>query len=511
MAKKKIFISSVQKEFEAERKILYDYIYADPLLGRFFEPFIFEALPAIDQRVDNVYLREVENSTIYLGLFGKEYGFENSDGISPTELEFNHATHQHLTRLIFISSHPNNERHPKELALIEKAQEVVVRRKIAGTDDLKASVYAALVRYLVEKEIIRTGPFDASVNEKADLNDIDTEKIKWFVRLARVKRGFALQETDSVEKILIHLNLFENNKPVNAALLLFGKQPQRFFISSEVRCVVFRGTKMEKPIPSYKVFKGTAFELVDQTVEYILSKLDYSVGTRETDVQAPGAYEIPKDVIAEAVVNAIAHRDYTNNGSVQVMLFRDRLEIWNPGSLPLGWTVEKLKQLHSSVPANPLMAEPLYLTAYIERLGTGTSDMVSKSKAAGLKEPQFIQAEEFRTVLYRPSYLQITEQVPDKHRTSTDQVTPHDTPQVTPHDTPQVEQLIKIMNGEINRDELQDLLGLKDREHFRKSYIIAALSQGFIEMTIPEKPKSKNQKYRLTEKGLAFQKILKKK
>jgi predicted HTH transcriptional regulator len=312
-----------------------------------------------------------------------------------------------------------------------------------------------------------------------------------------------LQETDSVEKILTHLNLFENNKPVNAALLLFGKQPQRFFISSEVRCVVFRGTIMEKPIPSYKVFKGTAFELVDQTVEYILSKLDYSVGTRETDVQAPGAYEIPKDVIAEAVVNAIAHRDYTNNGSVQVMLFRDRLEIWNPGSLPMGWTVEKLKQLHSSVPANPLMAEPLYLTAYIERLGTGTSDMVSKSKAAGLKEPQFIQAEEFRTVLYRPSYLQTTEQVPDKHRTSNEELPPE-----YRSTSVEVRNLIAVLENEMNRQELQDKLELKHEGNFRDIYLVPALHEGWVEMKYPQKNHPK-QKYRLTEKGLALQKLLK--
>jgi len=58
-------------------------------------------------------------------------------------------------------------------------------------------------------------------------------------------------------------------------------------------------------------------------------------------------------------VNAVAHSDYTSNGSVQVMLFNDRLEIWNPGSLPPGWTVEKLKKRHPSIPANPLLARPM--------------------------------------------------------------------------------------------------------------------------------------------------------
>ena len=53
------------------------------------------------------------------------------------------------------------------------------------------------------------------------------------------------------------------------------------------------------------------------------------------------------------IVNAVVHRDYTSNASVQVMMFRDRVEVWNPGSLPLGWTTEKLKKLHHSVPEKP--------------------------------------------------------------------------------------------------------------------------------------------------------------
>ena len=65
-------------------------------------------------------------------------------------------------------------------------------------------------------------------------------------------------------------------------------------------------------------------------MDFVLSKIALSVGTREAGPQAPVRYEIPKEVVAEAIVNAVAHRDYTSNGSVQVMLFVDRLEVWNP-------------------------------------------------------------------------------------------------------------------------------------------------------------------------------------
>ena len=102
MAKKKIFISSVQSEFAMERQALHDYVLTDALLGKFFEPFLFELLPAMDQRADAIYLQEVELCDIYLGLLGKDYGFEDNAGVSPTEKEFNHATLHNKTRFVFL-------------------------------------------------------------------------------------------------------------------------------------------------------------------------------------------------------------------------------------------------------------------------------------------------------------------------------------------------------------------------------------------------------------------------
>jgi ATP-dependent DNA helicase RecG len=126
------------------------------------------------------------------------------------------------------------------------------------------------------------------------------------------------------------------------------------------------------------------------------------LGTRAASSQVPAAYEIPPEVIREAIVNAVAHRDYTSNGSVQVMVFADRVEIWNPGSLPPSLSLAQLRQPHGSIPANPLLAEPLYLTQYIERLGTGTGDMIRRFREAGLSEPVFALEDGFRIRLERP-------------------------------------------------------------------------------------------------------------
>jgi ATP-dependent DNA helicase RecG len=497
MPKTKLFISSVQAEFAKERQMLFEYIMADALLGRFFEPFLFERLPAIDQKTNTIYLYEVQQCEIYLGLLGTQYGFEDTEGISPTEREFDRATQHHKTRLIFLSGHNSQERHPKQNAFIQKAQQVLIRKRFSSSDELKVSVYAALVNYLIEKELIRIGPFDASLYPSATLDDIEPAKVSDFVRTARAKRGFKLQESAAVDEVLVHLNLMKEGRITNAALLLFGKTPQRFFINSEVRCVHFHGNIVEKPMPSYKVFKGDVFELVDQAVDFVLSKLDYAVGTRAENIEIPGKYEIPKEIVAEVIVNAIAHRDYTNNGSVQVMLFSDRLEVVNPGAIPLGWTIEKLKGLHTSVPANPLLAEPMYLKGYIERLGTGTSDIMRIAKENHLQAPDFEQSDDFKAIVFRPS----TDQAPTKHPLSTPQV-----PLKYPSSSIEIQNLVKVLEGEMSRAEIQEILGLKDPKNFRENYLEPALADAVIEMKYPDSPNHPKQKYLLTEKGSEMKK-----
>ena len=113
MRKLKVFISSVQKEFANERQSLFSYLHSDPLLGLFFEPFLFENLPAKDQKADSAYINEVKNCDIYIGLFGSEYGYEDNEGMSPTEREFEEASKQFKTRLIYVKGDSSLKREHK--------------------------------------------------------------------------------------------------------------------------------------------------------------------------------------------------------------------------------------------------------------------------------------------------------------------------------------------------------------------------------------------------------------
>ena len=507
MAKKRIFISSVQKEFEMERKSLYHFLLGDPLLGVFFEPFLFENLPASDQKADAAYIKEVSKCDIYICILGKEYGFEDAKGVSPTEKEFREATKHFKTRLIYLKDEGKGKRHLKVEKLIKSIGIDLIRKRFNSSSELNAGVYASLVNYLMEQELIRTSPFDATYSNKATLADLDSNKISEFLLAAKAKRGFPLPINSSAKTILTHLNLIDDKRINHAAILLFGKKPQQFFITSEIKCAHFHGTIVRKPIPSYQVYKGDVFQLVDQAVDFVLSKINVAVGTRELSNQVPINYELPRGAVTEAIVNAVAHRDYTSNGSVQVMLFKDRLEIWNPGHLPFGLSTAKLRRAHNSIPANPLLAEPMYLAGYIERMGTGTGDIIRLCKEKGLKAPEFIQEEEFRTIIWR------TPTKGEKGSTTlqaTLQATPQATLQATDNFNEPIRRILLVLDSELKRVELQEILGLKDRVNFIANYLNPTLELGYIEMTIPEIPTHQEQRYRLTTKGIALKKQLKK-
>jgi len=275
--------------------------------------------------------------------------------------------------------------------LLSKASSQLIRRRFTDIPDLKARVYASLVDFLEGNGCLSQTPFDASQCAGATMRDISPQKLRWFLGIARRERDYALAEGTSPGKALEHMNLLHDSKPTNGSILLFGRNAQRFMTTAETKCLYFHGTVVRKPIPSYQIFKGTVFDQVDQATDFVLSKLDRSVTPEEGNPASRVEYEIPYDAVREAIVNAVAHRDYASNASVQVMLFSDRLEVWNPGQLPPGLTPEKLRREHPSIPKNPLICDPMFLAHYVEKAGSGTLDMIERCRLAGIPEPDFEQ------------------------------------------------------------------------------------------------------------------------
>lgn len=504
MSKRRLFISSVQSEFADARRSIAEYIRQNALLCRYFEPFLFEELPALDISAQRAYLDEASRADVYVLLMGEKYGYEDAEGVSPTEREYDTATAHHAYRIVMLKNVPS--RHEKEQRFVEKIEQDVVRDVFADDDELRSNLFASLVEYLTNQGILINGPFDAAVHPTATINDLDFDKIRYFVGMARERRKFPLEYSEeNVHQILTSLHLITpNNKLVNAALILFAKDPQAWFPTATVKCAQFYGFRTEKPIPSLQIYDGSIFEVIDKAVAFVMSRIDMRVGERDKTASAVVTPELPTKAVAEAIVNACVHRDYTCNGSVQVMLFRNRLEIWSPGRLPYGVSIESLSGEHESQPVNPVLALPVYYAGYIEQMGTGTTDIVNLCVEQGLPSPAFRQDSCFVTTIYRPEREGDKALKEQLQNSPTDQATDQATDQVTD----QVKKLILALRGDAKSvGELMAALELKHRGNLRELYLTPAIEAGILALRYPDVKTHPNQAYFLTDKGLDLLRI----
>ena len=532
--KYRIFISSVQSEFAKERKALAKYIREDALLGDFFEVFLFEEAPARNRSAQAVYLDEVEKCDVYLGLFGAKYGSRDTQGISPTEREYDHATELNKTRLAFVKSVPRRE----------KSEDAFVRGKIdtelsrcvfADYEQLRKGVYKALVNLLRECDQISTAPFDQSFSRRVAMDDLDETKFADYVQLVAEAGKVTFPRRISNADVLVRLGLMDKRtkKIANGAIPLFAKRPDAVNPAWEIRCIQYYGTRVVKPIPSLHTYHGTVFELVDQAVDFVMGRVDFAVGAHDGETAAaPTKSEFPRDAIREAIVNAVCHRDYTSNACVQVMLFRDRLEIINPGPLPQGISVEDLYRTHDSVPRNSLIARAMSWTSYVEKSGSGTGVIIDKCTEHGLARPEFDPTSGFfKTIIWRNGSIAAKGLVagasrglvkgpsqgaqsrgpvrgPSQRGRVGTQSGPSRGTQSGPsygtqsnEDWSLAERIVFACEEPKSVKELLALAGRTNRTKFKQRFLGNLRIDGVLEWTIPDKPNSRLQKYRLTAKG----------
>ncbi len=165
--------------------------------------------------------------------------------------------------------------------------------------------------------------------------------------------------------------------------------------------------------------------------------------------------------------------------------------------LPPSLTLDMLREPHGSVPANPLLAEPLYLTQYIERMGTGTGDMIRRCREAGLPEPEFSMSDGFVITIRRTVQQRIGEA----------SGRPESQPESRPESQPEsLERRVLglLADGPLSKSVLSSRLGQKEVSGHLNQVIRVLLADQTVEYTRPEKPTSRLQKYRLTDKGAAL-------
>lgn len=257
---------------------------------------------------------------------------------------------------------------------------------------------AALNEFLLK----RSGQtWDAVIEKKASYDDIDEESIKQFLKDATKVNRINVENDISIPDLLAKLRLSEDDRIYRAALILFGKDPGRFYTNLSVKIGKFGHSSAD--LKFHEVLEGNLIQLKDRIPEILNSKfLKHPI-----DFQGLQRYErdeYPVDAVREMILNALVHRNYMG-AQTQLRLGDHTLSIWNDGILPDGITEADLKRPHASKPRNPLIADACFKAGYIDAWGRGTIRILEACKEFKLPEPEMTEYQGgFKVTLYKDRY-----------------------------------------------------------------------------------------------------------
>jgi ATP-dependent DNA helicase RecG len=328
--------------------------------------------------------------------------------------------------------------------------------------------------------------------EGAELRDIDRDEVFRIVEAARSTGRLVGPIGNRLADVLDRLSVRKDGRILQATVVLFGKTFLPDYPQCELRMARFRGLDKTEFLDQRSV-RGPAFKLLEEAQLFCQRHFPLPGKIVPGKLQREDKPLIPPDAMREILVNALIHRDYSiAGGAVSLAIFDDRVEVWSAGRFPSGITPDMLTRKHLSVLRNPMIADVFYRAGLIEQWGRGTNRVAEMCRAAGIAEPLFQEIGPFAVVTFRVRVG------------TTAQVTPQVAPHVAPQVTPQVASALQAAaQGAKSREELQRAADIKDREHFRKAYLERLLSSGWLERTIPDKPRSRMQQYRTTKAGLA--------
>lgn len=239
----------------------------------------------------------------------------------------------------------------------------------------------ALDKFLLQKQGKR---WDSVTIPKVTIADLKQETLAFFrERGIRSKRLPDTIPQDDLEQLLENLNLIEEGNLKRAAILLFHPNPEKFITGAYVKIGYFQ---READLIFQDEVHGNLIEQVEKTIELLFTKYIKAIISYE-GIHRIETYEYPKEAVREALLNAIAHKDYAGLTPIQIRVYRDKLMIWNEGTLPENWTLEKLLQSHSSRPYNPDIANAFFRCGYVESWGRGVRIMAELCEAQGLPQP----------------------------------------------------------------------------------------------------------------------------
>ena len=286
------------------------------------------------------------------------------------------------------------------------------------------------------------------------------------------------------------------DRMTHAGAWLLARDIRRFTTTAHVSCALFMGIEKVR-ILDRRDFHSDIPTMIDEVVAWILTKINVEYIIKH--VRRQERPELPEEALREAVANAVAHRDYRSTANVQIYVFKDRIEIVSPGGLPAG--MEEADLGTKSVPRNPLLFGMLYRMDVVENIGSGIRRIRQLCREHEVPEPVIDVSEHWVTT----TFLRPTAEVGDPIETKEGvrQYQPESRPESRPESLEQ-RVLTQLQKGPMTKSDIVKGLEQKAVSGQLNKVIRALLSDGAIEYTIPEKPNSRLQQYRLTDKGQAL-------
>ncbi len=298
---------------------------------------------------------------------------------------------------------------------------------------------------------------------------------EYLIKLRRQKAN--LVNLDD-ERILETQGISQDGLPTLAGLMLLGEYPQEFFPQLSVTAMVVQGKEIgelgedgERFIDNKRI-EGTISEMLEGTLAFVRRNMKVKTIINEEGIRADKP-EYPIKAIREIVLNALIHRDYsihTDRSPIRLVMYEDRLELENPGGLYGRITIDDLGKTAADT-RNPYLAGALEILIDSENRFSGIPTVISELKKVGMPAPVFIDRRgAFKVVFYKNAV-------------------------VGDEDVDIIREIINYCITPRSREELANRFGFSTASYFKKTYISPLIEDGRIKMTIPEKPKSKFQKY----------------
>ncbi len=252
-------------------------------------------------------------------------------------------------------------------------------------------------QHLYEQLLVRRGQLNHSWEDQPaknyEIDSLDHDEIRRTIKAGVDKGRIGIEVLDyDVSHILDHFKLINNDKLINAAVVLYAKEVKPNYSQCMIRLARFKGTdNVGDFIDNQRVY-GNAFRIISAAMEFAQRYLPIASFFEEGKIERIDQPAVPPLALREALVNASSHRDYENrSASIALAIYDDRLELWNNGVLPPQLTIDDLRKKHGSYPRNEKIATVFYEIGWVEGWGTGTTRMIGYCQKNGTPEPEFTE------------------------------------------------------------------------------------------------------------------------